>query len=73
MVGGMVESRLCMSTSACLAAGIGGFGFVDLDTPLFLRSEPFTGGYRQTGPKLELDTIRSGHGVGLDSLEVKVS
>jgi L-alanine-DL-glutamate epimerase-like enolase superfamily enzyme len=73
MVGGMVESRLCMSASACLAAGIGGFGFVDLDTPLFLRSEPFSGGYRQTGPLLELDTIRSGHGVGLDSFEGKVS
>jgi L-alanine-DL-glutamate epimerase-like enolase superfamily enzyme len=73
MIGGMVESRLCMSASACLAAGIGGFGFVDLDTPLFLRSEPFIGGYRQVGPKLDVDAIRSGHGVGLDSIEVKVS
>jgi L-alanine-DL-glutamate epimerase-like enolase superfamily enzyme len=73
MIGGMVESRLCMSASACLAAGIGGFAFVDLDTPLFLRREPFEGGYRQTGPVLELDAIRSGHGVEVNSLEVKVS
>jgi L-alanine-DL-glutamate epimerase-like enolase superfamily enzyme len=63
MIGGMVESRLCMSTSACLAAGVGGFRFVDLDTPLFLRDDPFDGGFRQRGPRLELDSIQAGHGV----------
>lgn len=73
MIGGMVESRLCMSASACLAAGIGGFRFVDLDTPLFLRKEPFTGGYEQAGPKLKLDSIRRGHGVALNSTFPKVS
>jgi len=63
MVGGMVESRLCMGTSACLAAGIGGFRFVDLDTPLFLRDDPWSGGYAQRGPRLELAQIHLGHGI----------
>lgn len=63
MVGGMVESRLCMGTSACLAAGIGGFRFVDLDTPLFLRDDPWSGGYQQRGPQLELAPLDLGHGI----------
>jgi L-alanine-DL-glutamate epimerase-like enolase superfamily enzyme len=63
MVGGMVESRLCMSASACLAAGIGGFRFVDLDTPLFLRDDPWMGGYAQRGPRLDLAPINLGHGI----------
>ena len=36
MIGGMVESEIAMTTSACLAAGLGGFAAVDLDTHLFL-------------------------------------
>ena len=42
MIGGMVETRLAMGTSACLAAGLGGFAFIDLDTPLFLAETPTT-------------------------------
>jgi L-alanine-DL-glutamate epimerase-like enolase superfamily enzyme len=63
MIGGMVEARLAMSLSACLAAGLGGFAFVDLDTPLFLASDPFTGGYAQEGERLDLWPIEAGHGV----------
>jgi L-Ala-D/L-Glu epimerase len=63
MVGGMVETELAMTTSACLAAGIGGFTFVDLDTPLFMAARPLRGGFRQSGPRLRLDAIESGHGV----------
>ncbi|MBX3129619.1 MAG: dipeptide epimerase [Polyangiaceae bacterium] len=62
MIGGMVETRLCMSVSACLAAGQGGFSFVDLDTPLFLLDEPVSGGFTQRGPELELCAIDAGHG-----------
>ncbi|MDQ2645580.1 MAG: dipeptide epimerase [Myxococcota bacterium] len=65
MVGGMVETELAMSTSACLAAGLGGFGFVDLDTPMFLAKRPLSGGFEQTGPRLRLDRIDTGHGVCL--------
>ncbi|WP_437681200.1 dipeptide epimerase [Sorangium sp. So ce131] len=63
MIGGMVESVLAMTTSACLAAGLGGFSFVDLDTPMFLAENPFDGGFAQAGPALSLDGIRAGHGV----------
>lgn len=63
MIGGMVETSLSMTASACLAAGIGGFRFVDLDTPLFLASSPVSGGFAQAGPRLGLSAIEAGHGV----------
>jgi L-Ala-D/L-Glu epimerase len=62
MIGGMVEARLAMGTSACLAAGIGGFAFIDLDTPLFLAEDPFEGGYVYRGERLDLRAIERGHG-----------
>jgi L-alanine-DL-glutamate epimerase-like enolase superfamily enzyme len=64
MIGGMVETRLAMSASACLAGGMGGFSFIDLDTPLFLAWDPFEGGFDMRGPDLDLTGIRLGHGVG---------
>jgi L-Ala-D/L-Glu epimerase len=63
MVGGMVETTLSMTTSACLAAGVGGVRFVDLDTPLFMKNSPFSGGFEQSGPELRLGAIQAGHGV----------
>lgn len=63
MIGGMVETRLAMTTSACFAAGLGGFEFVDLDTPMFLKRDPFCGGFEQTGDRLALRSIAAGHGV----------
>ncbi|MEN9579902.1 MAG: hypothetical protein RJA70_2911 [Pseudomonadota bacterium] len=63
MIGGMVESQLTMSVSACLAAGMGGVEFVDLDTPLFMRDAPLRGGYLQKGSELDVTRIVSGHGV----------
>jgi len=62
MIGGMVEAKLAMSASACLAAGLGGFAFVDLDTPLFFAADPFEGGYAQSGERLDLTPIALGHG-----------
>jgi L-alanine-DL-glutamate epimerase-like enolase superfamily enzyme len=63
MIGGMVESILAMSTSACFAAGQGGFSFVDLDTPLFMAENPFDGGMIYQGGRIELGQITAGHGV----------
>lgn len=63
MIGGMVESLLAMTTSACFAAGLGGFSFVDLDTPMFLAENPFRGGFVQQGGVLEVGHITAGHGV----------
>lgn len=63
MIGGMVESILAMTTSACFAAGLGGFDYVDLDTPLFMAENPFEGGFIYTGGRIDLGHIQAGHGV----------
>jgi L-Ala-D/L-Glu epimerase len=63
MIGGMVETRLAMGTSACIAAGLGGFGYIDLDTPLFLAEDPFEGGYVQKDELIDLRPVQLGHGV----------
>lgn len=65
MIGGMVESVLAMTTSGCLAAGLGGFTFIDLDTPLFMRNAPLSGGFLRQGSQLRFDTLKAGHGVAL--------
>ena len=65
MIGGLVESDLSMTVSACLAAGVGGFEFVDLDTALFVKDPPFVGGVQRAGPLLRVDQIAAGHGVSL--------
>lgn len=63
MVGGLVESVLAMSVSACFAAGSGGYSFIDLDTPLFLREQPFEGGIAYEGDSITFSRIKAGHGV----------
>jgi L-alanine-DL-glutamate epimerase-like enolase superfamily enzyme len=63
MIGGNVESILAMTTSACFAAGLGGFAHADLDTPLFLAENPFQGGYSLEGGRISVAHIASGHGV----------
>ena len=64
MIGGNVESILAMTVSACFAAGQGGFQFADLDTPMFLATNPFTGGYALDGGRISVAHIAAGHGVG---------
>ena len=63
MLGGNVGSILALTVSAGLAAGLGGFRYADLDTPLFLAENPFTGGYVLTGARISIAHIRAGHGV----------
>ncbi|ALI99000.1 dipeptide epimerase [Rufibacter tibetensis] len=67
MIGGMVESILAMTFSAHFAAGIGGFDYIDLDTPLFIAEHPFSGGFEQAGEVLRLNPEVAGHGVTLAS------
>jgi len=50
----MVETELGLTAAAHLAAGIGGFDFIDLDTHLFLEDSPFSAGFEQKGPLLRL-------------------
>jgi L-alanine-DL-glutamate epimerase-like enolase superfamily enzyme len=63
MIGGMLESRLAMTCSAHLAAGLGGFAFIDLDTPLFLAKDPMRGPRLRPGGVYDLSRVASGIGV----------
>jgi L-alanine-DL-glutamate epimerase-like enolase superfamily enzyme len=70
MIGGMVETPLAMTVSACLAAGQGGFAFVDLDTPFFMKELPTEGIWGEGGddrrkPIIDVARIGAGHGVRL--------
>ncbi|HSR63506.1 MAG TPA: dipeptide epimerase [Gammaproteobacteria bacterium] len=65
MIGGMVETRIAMGFSAHFAAGLGGFDWIDLDTPLLLADDPVEGGYLGEGPCYRLNTGSSGHGGNL--------
>jgi len=67
MIGGMLESSLAMSASACFASGLGGFEFVDLDTPLFMKASPFRGGFVLRADVIDVSVIGEGHGVDLAS------
>ncbi len=62
MIGGMVETRLAMGFAAHFAAGLGGFDWVDLDTPLLLAEDPVVGGYTASGSQYSLSGITAGHG-----------
>jgi L-Ala-D/L-Glu epimerase len=63
MIGGMVESPMAMTVSASIAAGMGGFDFVDLDTPYWMIDAPMDGGAVWRGPVIDLSGIAAGHGV----------
>jgi L-alanine-DL-glutamate epimerase-like enolase superfamily enzyme len=62
MIGGMVETRLAMGFAAHFVAGLGGFEFIDLDTPLLLADDPVLGGYVANGPRYALSDAVAGHG-----------
>jgi L-Ala-D/L-Glu epimerase len=68
MIGGMVETELAMTASACLAGGIGGFDFVDLDTFFFMAPRPLTGGFAVRGATLDVGALGVGHGVEVTAL-----
>ncbi|OIO09073.1 MAG: hypothetical protein AUJ52_07150 [Elusimicrobia bacterium CG1_02_63_36] len=63
MIGGLVESRLSMTAAAHLARGLGGFRFIDLDTPFFLARDPMTGG--RLNPDGEYRFASEDRGVGV--------
>lgn len=58
MIGGMLETSLAMTASAHMAAGLGCFDYIDLDTPFFIKDDvkknPYlskSGTYRLSGTK----------------------
>lgn len=68
MVGAMMESRLGTMASASLVAGLGGFRYIDLDTPMLLSSDPFIGGFTQQGMVYMLDAQAPGLGITMAEL-----
>jgi L-alanine-DL-glutamate epimerase-like enolase superfamily enzyme len=63
MIGGMIETSLSMACAAHFAAGLGGFGVVDLDTPLWLKDDPTRGLRLRRGGVYDLSGVESGIGV----------
>jgi len=63
MIGAMMESRLAIAAAAHFVAGLGDFRFVDLDTPMLLAEDPFTGGYEQRGGIYDVSGVKSGLGI----------
>ena len=63
MIGAMIESRLAIAAAAHIASGLGGFSFIDLDTPMLLAEDPFTGGFEQQADVYDLSGVKSGLGI----------
>ena len=63
MIGAMMESRLATSAAAHFVAGLGGFRYVDLDTPMLLADDPFVGGYEQRGGVYDVSGVKRGLGI----------
>lgn len=63
MIGGNIESSLAMACSAHFAAGLGGFSFIDLDTPLWFARDPMKGVKMGRGGVYDLSSVRAGIGV----------
>ncbi|MFA6281768.1 MAG: dipeptide epimerase [Candidatus Omnitrophota bacterium] len=62
MIGGMLESSLAMTASAHLAAGLGGFQYIDLDTPFFLK-EGTKNPYLSSRGIYDLSKVKAGIGI----------
>ena len=66
MIGCFSETLLGASASAHLFAARRIFRFTDLDTPLFYKETPFTGGLIYDGPRAHLREDVTGHGAEVD-------
>ncbi|MCM2267783.1 MAG: dipeptide epimerase [Elusimicrobiales bacterium] len=64
MMGEMLESELASAASAHFAGGLGGFDFIDLDTPFFIKDSGMRGASFLSGKGVySLDKVKSGIGV----------
>ena len=70
MIGGMVETRIGMGFAAHFAHGLGGFDWVDLDTPQLLAEDPVLRGTTAHGPNWNFEESFFGHGASLEDLEL---
>lgn len=63
MIGGMMEGSLAMTAAAHLASGLGGFDYVDLDTPFFMKRESIRNPYLSSRGVYDLRKVKAGIGV----------
>lgn len=63
MMGEMLETELASTCAAQFAAGLGGFDFIDLDTPLLIKDKVVRGGrYISPGGVYDIAAIKAGIG-----------
>lgn len=65
MIGGMMETALAMTAGAHMAAGLGCFQYIDLDTPFFIKGKAALGPCLSSGGKYDLKKVKRGIGVPL--------
>jgi L-alanine-DL-glutamate epimerase-like enolase superfamily enzyme len=70
MIGGMIESRIAMGFAAHFASGLGGFDWVDLDTPQLLSEDPIQNGTTFDGPRWDIKDTPHGHGASLAGIDL---
>ena len=63
MIGTMMETPLAVTAAAHLAAGLGGFDFVDLDAPFFMSECVTRGNYVTRSGVYDLRKVKAGIGV----------
>lgn len=63
MIGGMMESNLSMTAAAHMAAALGYFDFVDLDTPFFIKGEAARNPYLSPQGVYDLSKVKAGIGI----------
>jgi len=64
MMGEMLESELASCAAAHFAGGLGGFDFIDLDTPFFIKDSGMKGAsFLSSDGVYSLDKVRAGIGV----------
>lgn len=68
MISGMMESPLAMTASAHLAAGLGYFSYIDLDTPFFIRGN--AAGHRYLSERGVYDLRKVKRGIGITKIQI---
>jgi len=68
MIGGMMETSLAMTASAHLAAGLGCFDYIDLDTPFFIKGGLKGNSYLSSDGQYDLRKVKAGVGIILQGL-----
>lgn len=64
MMGEMLESELASAAAAQFAAGLGGFDFMDLDTPFFIKNSGMKGAsFLSADGVYSLDRVKCGIGI----------